>query len=408
MTKQKIDSNGKIALSSQAAAAIGSSALEVVSYSPCHALLANTEACQVIMAGSLGDVTMTDLLSFSNMFRKSGSILFTLKGGVKELFFVDGEIVFASSSFPHEDLAEVLYDLGKINQATLKKIKAVGKSAGPVGKLLVEKEIITPKDLWLAARQQVEAIIYSLFTFQEGSFCLRDQSIDEERIVRLSMNTQNLIMEGLRRQDEHALFMRKIISLDYFPTGTDKSFSELPPGADKFLACATPGRLNARDLFRRVGLHEFDGMRTLYNLLEKGVLKMEEGPSTEVGGDLGQILKIYNSVLRTIYARVSLKTPGFSEEIKSFLRDLPQPFSFVMRDVELLEDGSLDGQKMVANLEGLEEGDKKKLLADALSELVFMESMAVRRELDAPQAQSLIARVQEITNRVKSLIGRRD
>jgi hypothetical protein len=63
---------------------------------------------------------------------------------------------------------------------------------------------------------------------------------------------------------------------------------------------------------------------------------------------------------------------------------------------------------MVANLEGLEEGDKKKLLADALSELVFMESMVVRRELDTPQAQPLIARVQEITSRVKSLIGRHE
>ena len=49
-----------------------------------------------------------------------------------------------------------------------------------------------------------------------------------------------------------------------------------------------------------------------------------------------------------------------------------------------------------------------KLLADALGELVYMESMAVRRELEASQAQPLIARVQEISNRVKSLVGRND
>ena len=216
MTKQVIDSSGKIGLSSQAAAAIGARPLEVVSYSPCHALLANTDKGPVVMAGTIGDVTMTDLLSFCNMFRKSGSILFTLKGGIKEIFFSEGEIVFASSSFPQESLPEVLYDLGKINQATLKKIKEVGKTAGPVGKLLVEKEIITPKDLWLATRQQVEAIIYSLFTFQTGAFCVRDQAIDQEDIVRLSMNTQNLIMEGLRRVDERALYLREIPFLAKF------------------------------------------------------------------------------------------------------------------------------------------------------------------------------------------------
>ena len=60
------------------------------------------------------------------------------------------------------------------------------------------------------------------------------------------------------------------------------------------------------------------------------------------------------------------------------------------------------------NLAGLEEGDKKKLLADALGELVYMESLAVRRELETEQAQSLIARVQEISNRVKALVGRND
>jgi hypothetical protein len=88
------------------------------------------------------------------------------------------------------------------------------------------------------------------------------------------------------------------------------------------------------------------------------------------------------------------------------LRDLPQPYSFVLRDVELQPDGTLDGYRIVENLVGLEEGDKEKLLADSLCEVAFTATMALRRDLEAEQARPLIARVQEITTKVREMIGR--
>lgn len=409
MDPLKLDSQGQLKLPSELSRQLGAETLTVLSSSTRHLLLGPTgEEIPVSLTGLLGDIALPDLLSFFNMFRKTGVLSFELDGGEKSLFFQKGEVVFATSTFADEDLGEILFALGKVERSALQHARQLSSGRAPLGKVLVERGSVTAQDLWLAARSQVENIVYNLFVFDTGGFSFQPKALEQEKIVRLSMSTQNMIMEGLRRQDEHALFMRKIISLDYFPVATDAELSELSSIEEKFLACADPGRVNARDLFRRVGLNEFDGLRTLYNLLDKGALKMEEGSSMEIGGDLGQILKIYNGVIKTIYSRVSQKSPGFAEEIKSFLRDLPQPFSFVLRDVGLLEDGTLDGHRVVANLEGLEEGDKMRLLADALSELVFMESMVVRRELEPPQAQPLIARVQEITSRVKNLIGRNE
>jgi len=406
MPAQKIDATGKIGLSSQVVAAIGPRPLDVVSYSPCHALLANTDNGQVVMAGSLGDVTMTDLLSFCNMFRKSGAILFTLKGGVKELFFVDGEIVFASSTFPQEALPEVLYDLGKINQATLKKIKEVGKAAGPVGKLLVEKEIITPKDLWLASRQQVEAIIYSLFTFQDGDFCLRDQRIEDDRIVRLSMNTQNLIMEGLRRVDERALYLREIPSMEAVPVLGNQRGQKLTEGEQKLVELIRDEHCNVRELLRRSGLGEFEGLQNLYQLIRKKVVSLEEPAVAEVKGELGDLLAIFNGAMAAMTRQISTVAPSFVEEVQIFIRDLPQPYSYVFRDVTVAKDGSVDGGRIMANLDGLEEGDKKRLLADALSEVVYMECIAAKEKLPNDESADLIKRVQKVSERIKSLIGR--
>ena len=405
----KPDSRGQLVLPPEVARQLGNEPFDVQSISSRHLLLNRVpDETPVTMCGVLGEIALPDLLSFFNMFRRTGILTFELKGGRKTLFFQKGEVVSAASTFAHEDLGEILHALGKVESNVLQSARQVSAGKMPLGKVLVERGEVSAQDLWMAARSQVEAIIYHLFSFERGSFYYRPYAINQEKSVRLSMNTQNLIMEGLRRQDERALFMRRVVSLDHLPAGTDKAAGDLPPLESKFYQHARSGTLNTRDLFRKVGLQEFEGLRLLYGFLDRGLLTMQEVPDTaiEMDGDLGQILTVYNGVFKAIYAKVAPRHSGFAEEVRAFLGDLPQPFSFVLRDVVLCEDGQLDGTRIVANLAGLDAVDRKKLLADALGELVFMESMAASRELDASQAQPLVARVQEIVARVKRLIGR--
>ena len=407
MNQLKIDSNGSLKLPMTVCNQLGSDPLEPLSTSAEHLLLGRSQVGNpVLMSGRVGEISVPDLLSFFNMFRKTGVLHFEFEDGDKELYFQQGEIVFATSTFANEDLGEILFALGKVERDTLLEAYQLVNGKTTLGKLLVERNIVSPKDLWLAARTQVETIVFNLFSAHNGGFYFQLRSLDEEQMLRLSMSTQNIILEGLRRQDEKTLFMRRLISLDYFPMPTGQEASDLSHSEARMFNFAEGGRQNARDLFRKAGVREFEGMKTLYNLVEKGLLEMEDAPASEVEGDLGQVLKIYNSLLRAIYSRMIKPCPGFPQEVLAFLYELPQPYSFVLRDVELLEDGSLDGHRIVSNLDGLEEGDKKKLLADSLSELIYMETMAVRRELSADQAKPLIARVQDITARVREMVGR--
>ena len=149
-------------------------------------------------------------------------------------------------------------------------------------------------------------------------------------------------------------------------------------------------------------------MRILFGLIEKRLIRMEDTPTTEVEGELGQILAAYNSLFKVIFVRVIKISPQFPQEVAQSLRDLPQPYSFVLRDVELQDDGTLDSHRIVTNLAGLAEGDKKKLLADSLCEVAFTETMALRRDLEAEKARPLIARVQEVTTKIRDMIGRNE
>jgi hypothetical protein len=161
-----------------------------------------------------------------------------------------------------------------------------------------------------------------------------------------------------------------------------------------------------RELLRKSGMGEFDTLRLLYQMVERGAVRLEERTTVPAAGELGEILAIFNGALTALYRRIVGTNPGFSQEVQLFLRDLPQPFSFVFRDVTLQADGTVDGGRLVANLAGLEDGDKKRLLSDALNELLFMECLVARRELGAADSADLLQRVQEIARRVKNLIGR--
>ena len=407
MSELKIDANGMLKLPLAIHHQLGSTPLQALSSSKEHLLLGKIGAANpILLSGVLGELAVPDVLSFFNLFRKTGILHFELENGSKALYYQQGEIVFATSTFASEDLGEILFSLGKVERERLLQIRQDVTELKTLGKLLVERGAVAPKDLWLATRSQVEGIVYSLFSFRQGSFCFESRAIDQEQLLRLSMSTQNLIMEGLRRQDEESLFMRRVISLEHYPILTGVVPEELPPNEVELVSLLESRSLSAQELFRKAGVREFDGIRILYRLIEKGLLQMEDAPITEVEGELGEILTIYNNLFKILCRSMLKEAPDFLQEIMVFLAELPQPFSFVLRDVELLDDGTLDGHRIVANLSGLEEGDKRKLLADTLCELALMQTMAVRRVLDADQARPLIARVQETTTRVRELVGR--
>ncbi len=399
--------NSSIGLPADVAQSLGTDALQLISASESHLLLGRPDAENpVLLSGILEAGAIPDLLSYFNMFRKTGLLHIDLEGGAKALYFQEGEVVFAASTFASEDIGEVLFALGKVEKELLLKLRARVSASVTLGKLLVEYGDVSPRDLWLAARSQVENIVYNLFTAQRGGFYFQQRAIELEQIVRLSMSTQNLIMEGLRRMDEKALFMRKIYSLDHYPVETGKAPVNLGQGEAKLLTLCQPGLLTVRDLLRKAGMLEFDGLRLLYGLVEQKYVKMEDAPTTEVEGTLGEVLATYNGLLRSIFAKIVKVDSGFSGEMVEALRDMPQPYSFVLRDVELAADGTLDGSRIVSNLDGLEEGDKQKLLADTLCEVVFIETMFIRRALDAEVSKPLIARVQDVTARIRNLVGR--
>ena len=137
---------------------------------------------EVILAGCLGEMAAGDLLSFFNVFCKTGVLRFSLTGGTKEIYFHQGEIIMAASTFPEDDIGEILYELGKVGREALENARNFSTGFSSLGKGLVDQEIITAKDLWQATRYQVEKITFSLFEFKQGGFSFLIKPLEEEEV----------------------------------------------------------------------------------------------------------------------------------------------------------------------------------------------------------------------------------
>jgi len=402
-----IDVQGKLALPPKVVRQLDGKKLELVTNSPCHLLVTDrADESKLVLTGQLGEFSVTDLMSMINMFRKTGVLIFQLTGGEKAIYFQQGEVVFATSTFPEDDLGEVLFSLGKVDRETLEQARQFATSRTTVGKILVEKKAVSPKDLWTALRNQVEDIVYNLFTYEVGSYSFLVKPLDKEQIIRLSMGTQNLIMEGLRRSDERGMFMRVIGSLANRIVLSGEIPEDLSTAERSMVAAISGHETLVRDVLRTAGFGEFDGLRLLFQLKEKKLVSFEAVAEVELSGPFGEIMKIFNGALKVLHTKISERNQQFNDEVRCFLRDLPQPFSFVLRGVVLNRDGTLDGQRILHNLSGLGEKDKERLLVDAVNELIYMECLVARRELDAEQSAPLLQRVQDISRRVKELVGR--
>ncbi|MDF1579459.1 MAG: DUF4388 domain-containing protein [Desulfuromonadales bacterium] len=404
----KPDDQGRIVLpAGECRAFTGGAAL--VSATSSHLLLTPGDLSGgLCLAGRFGEVSIVDILSFLNMFRKTGVLRVLLPGGEKAIYLQQGEIVAASSTLLAENLGDCLCELGKVERETLLRMRKRHRSEQTLGKELVAAGLIESKDLWQAARYLVEKIVYDLFTHPGGGFSFVAAVLPGAELTKLSMSTQNMIMEGLRRTDEAELFRRRIPSFDMQAIVDLDRLDELAGGEATIARLAAEGKVTVRDILRRVGMGEFEALRILHQLIEKNCITLEDAPSVDIGGVCGEVVQLYNGVLALLTRRLLDLDVDVTREVHQFLRALPQPYAHVFGDLEPARDGMFDAARLLGHLSGLAEGDRRTLLVDALNELVFMYCLLARRELAVAEADELTRRVQDITARVKNLIGRNE
>ncbi len=159
--------------------------------------------------GSLAEHDFPTLVQSLYEQRWTGLLTLTNAGVARGITVQDGRIVFASSTSPDDRLGELLLRRGRIR---LRQFTEAARAMAPgkrLGTVLVEGNVISPKELVRSVVEHTQEIIYGAFLWTEGHYRLQDGPPSKE-VIKLNMSTPDMIMEGIRRIDAWSRIERAV------------------------------------------------------------------------------------------------------------------------------------------------------------------------------------------------------
>jgi hypothetical protein len=165
------------------------------------------------LRGSLDDVPIVDVLQFVHMSGKSGALSLESSAGQAWIEFSNGNIAFARGPSTRS-LGAILTERGLIAPGDIDRLLAHqldGAEPVPLGRLLLQNEVVTAEQLADCVRQQVHETMLVIarwktgeFFFSQGTVIVADEiRVSVEEVLPLvQMNTQHVLLEAARVQDE--------------------------------------------------------------------------------------------------------------------------------------------------------------------------------------------------------------
>jgi len=198
----------------------------------------------------------------------------------KLIFFSQGEIsLFSHGSAEGLRIGEVLVRNGALTNDDLRKALAEQKKTKELlGRLLMRSGLIDEDDIRGALRTKIQEEVYDLFLWTEGVFEFHMGSCPEElfdemqKSVSVSINTNSVIMEGLRRLDEWQVLNAKIQTFDEIFIHTDEPPEELA-GYGPVIHELIDGVSSVAELFPRCHITRFGLCSTLVKLWGSGHIR---------------------------------------------------------------------------------------------------------------------------------------
>lgn len=369
---------------------------------------------KAVLEGDLSAIQLPDVLTFASMIRHTGRLVFTQKDAQRAILWSDGEVAFATSNSKHDSLGEFLLRNGKITEEQYEESKAKLTPGMRHGKLLVQLGFISPKDLWWGVRHQVLEIIYSLFSWKEGSFAFYQGEANLEERITLSMNTSSIIMEGIRRIDESAMIREKIpnLTMVFRPVrGAAAMVTDLELNENELgLFEQINGKRAVRDLVRRVELTEFEVLQILYQLLSARVIEqVEQEPEPEVLSsevedisDLVNVIERYNLMFARLHDAVS-DAVGSARARELFVTALRNSESNELwHGVQFNQNGQFDENLLIANISELPTEQRKTVLDEGLNTLLSAQLFEVSPHLPPDRKADIFRFISEQKTRLEA------
>ncbi len=164
-------------------------------------------------SGSLSEKSVLDLLMELHRGTVTGSLKLERAPLQKAVYFREGQILFAASNDPKDQLASILVEEGKLGPDQMQVAQARVSPGNPLAKVLTELGYISQRELADAARLKVEKILTDLYAWKEGTYQFATKSLPKGAID-LDLSTARLLFNSIRRIQDREWVLRQLGSLE--------------------------------------------------------------------------------------------------------------------------------------------------------------------------------------------------
>lgn len=243
--------------------------------------------------GSLKEASLPDVCQLLALGQKTGCLSVTDRSSFGYIYFDKGRITYASILNRPDRLGELLVKHGVITRQEL--VDAMEQQAQQpgerLGRILIGRGCLTESQLHRYIALQIEEAVYHLFTWSQGTFYFEADERPREQEFLVSLNPENLLLEGARRVDEWTRIEKKIPSFDLI-FALERDPTAVPDVAlteeQRAILPLVDGRRTVQDMVDETGLVEFEVGRALYGLIQAGFAVRVGRRKREVLGPLGE------------------------------------------------------------------------------------------------------------------------
>jgi hypothetical protein len=359
---------------------------------------------RVLMMGEvISRMTVVEVINIIISTNWRGELYVSDGKGTRALTIDQGALKHAQTEHEGERLGQQLIGEGLLSRKDLEHYLREKPLDRRLGQLLVERSVLTTDVLFKQLQRQAETIFYAMLLSDSGHYWFttpKEQEASPAATVHLPL--QAMLMEGVQRLDEMALFRERIPHNRLFPSVTSHS---VPPGSGALdlnamlLLELCDGARDIDELARVTAFGEFPTLKLVYGLLRTGQVELLAGPSLDPrAAEL--LVRLFNDIMRDIFLAVA--TYGSSDSVRRAISRWIEgsPYHSLLGS-EVDVDGTLHAPTIVRRLEQEPHGKEPlRTLHQALHELIAYSLFTVSNSLPRHEEQSLS---RDVNHRLKQL-----
>jgi tetratricopeptide (TPR) repeat protein len=240
----------------------------------------------------------------------------------RHLFFEKGELRTATSSREGQRIGAFLKRRGWITDTDLNwALDTIAKQGrARLGKILVDRGLVSRVVLDAEMRRLVEEIVFSTFAWDNGEYRFQASAGVLDPDVALTLSTAAIIVEGIRRLPENDTFRERMGEGHRVPilaTDPMSRYQYLPlTPQEAYLLSRIDGILDVDSLLKIAGASRLSTAKILYALVSCGIVEWkQEGAERPVSGRGG-----FHGLNVEVAAAPTDRSPGHAELVKNTYR----------------------------------------------------------------------------------------